>query len=203
MENTYENYILYNLQDYKLRHKNQNIYKSDPYHQGQGLTNFHAKTNFSDGNLSRNNPVNKRNGSGRGRVNYYSTNNLQNYHNYPNNINSYGRGNNNIDVNNTYGKNIHISMNKNVVPINDSNIEQEVVRTSIDILQNAAAKTLKAVELANTLRARLGTKTLARVRDKYGGLLFLLERYRIFFRVNRIPKNDSVSLLSETSKGYS
>jgi hypothetical protein len=92
----------------------------------------------------------------------------------------------------------------------------QVVRATSEILCNAASYALKAVELANTLRARLGTKVshafstgraslvdalfgacqvLAKVREKYGGLLFMLERHPALFRVDRIPKNDCVTLL--------
>lgn len=86
------------------------------------------------------------------------------------------------------------------------------------------------VQLANTLRLRMGNKVLAQIRDQYGGLLALLERFprlfkvhvgRVSFRdvspgniyrrsapcfghvsqVDRIPKNDTVSLLDDN--GYS
>ena len=40
----------------------------------------------------------------------------------------------------------------------DQHLEAEVVRATSEILCNAASYALKAVELANTLRARLGTK---------------------------------------------
>lgn len=40
----------------------------------------------------------------------------------------------------------------------DQHLESEVVRATAEILCNAASYALKAVELANTLRARLGTK---------------------------------------------
>ena len=45
------------------------------------------------------------------------------------------------------------------------------------------------------LRAKMGTEALASVRENRGGLLTLLERFPRLFRVDRIPKNDSVSLL--------
>lgn len=77
----------------------------------------------------------------------------------------------------------------------DRQFEADVVRATAEILCNAASCSLKAVELANTLRARLGTKVLAKVREKYGGLLFMLERHQNLFRVDRIPKNDCVTLM--------
>jgi hypothetical protein len=42
--------------------------------------------------------------------------------------------------------------------VQDQHLEAEVVRATSEILCNAASYSLKAVELANTLRARLGTK---------------------------------------------
>lgn len=54
--------------------------------------------------------------------------------------------------------------------------------------------TLQAVELANVLRARMGTDSLAMIRESHGGLLALLEKHTAMFRVDRIPKNDSVTL---------
>ena len=41
----------------------------------------------------------------------------------------------------------------------------------------------------------MGTETLAHVRERWGGLLSLLERHSHMFRVDRIPKNDLVTLL--------
>lgn len=79
---------------------------------------------------------------------------------------------------------------------NDAGIEEMVCRTCRDILVEAANHTLKAVELANTLRARVGTDVLAYVREKWSGLLSLLERHPYLFRVERIPKNDLVCLVS-------
>jgi hypothetical protein len=58
------------------------------------------------------------------------------------------------------------------------------------------AAAAQAVELANMLRARMGTETLAAVREHHGGLLALLERHPGTFRVSRIPKNDCVALES-------
>ena len=66
---------------------------------------------------------------------------------------------------------------------------------------------LKAVELANTLRARVGTEAMALVRERFGGLLSLLELYPLIFSVERVPKCDKVSLTvaaiatSRTGKG--
>lgn len=53
---------------------------------------------------------------------------------------------------------------------------------------------MQAVELANVLRARMGTEALAIVREAHGGLLSLLEKHNTVFKVDRIPKNDCVSL---------
>ena len=71
-----------------------------------------------------------------------------------------------------------------------------VVNSCREILSDASSNCLKAVELANTLRARVGTEVLAHVREVYGGLLSLLERHQYLFRVDRIPKNDIVTLVS-------
>lgn len=55
---------------------------------------------------------------------------------------------------------------------------------------------MQAVELANILRARMGTDALAIIRESHGGLLSLLEKHEDVFRVERIPKNDSVVLVA-------
>lgn len=55
---------------------------------------------------------------------------------------------------------------------------------------------VQAVELANVLRARMGTDALAVIRESHGGLLSLLEKHAPVFQVDRIPKNDSVSLVA-------
>ena len=59
----------------------------------------------------------------------------------------------------------------------------------------AEPPSLKAVELANALRSKLGVYILGHVRDVFGGLLNLLEKQPHVFRVVRIPKNDHVILL--------
>ena len=41
----------------------------------------------------------------------------------------------------------------------------------------------------------MGTESLARVREQWGGLLSLLEKHSTHFRVDRIPKNDKVTLI--------
>ena len=65
-----------------------------------------------------------------------------------------------------------------------------------DNLSNADDVTsLKAVELANSLRSKLGVHLLSHVRDVFGGLLNLLERRPDTFEVVRIPKNDHVVLV--------
>jgi hypothetical protein len=73
-------------------------------------------------------------------------------------------------------------------------VEEIVTKTCKEILTEAANHSLKAVELANTLRARVGTEILAQVRERWGGLLSLLEKLPGVFLVERIPKNDLVSL---------
>lgn len=78
--------------------------------------------------------------------------------------------------------------------LEDSSVEDVVAKCCLSILSDAANHTLKAVELANTLRARVGTDVLAHVRERWGGLLSLLERHPTLFRVERIPKNDIVML---------
>lgn len=54
---------------------------------------------------------------------------------------------------------------------------------------------LKAVELANALRTKIGTPVLAHIRGRFGGLLNLLEQSEKFC-VIRIPRNDFVTLTS-------
>ena len=71
-----------------------------------------------------------------------------------------------------------------------------VMKGCIVILREALNNALKAVELANTLRARIGTEYLAQIRERWGGLLAMLEREPTIFRVERIPKNDTVALIS-------
>jgi len=108
-----------------------------------------------------------------------------------------------------------------MVSMDDSSVEGAVLRSCREILAGAADHSLKAVELANTLRARgmsysivlcyyssltclscnnllyvVGTESLARVREQWGGLLSLLEKHSTHFRVDRIPKNDKVTLIS-------
>ncbi len=73
-------------------------------------------------------------------------------------------------------------------------VEGIVVGCCLNILETSSARSLKAVELANTLRARIGTEMLAMVRENFGGLLSLLEKHVDLFRVERIAKNDKVSL---------
>ena len=84
----------------------------------------------------------------------------------------------------------------NLCGLEDSSVEDIVSKSCRDILVEAANQTLKAVELANTLRARVGTEVLAHIRERWGGLLSLLERHPHMFRVERIPKNDLVSLVA-------
>ena len=83
----------------------------------------------------------------------------------------------------------------NLCGLEDSSVEDIVAKSCRDILIDAASHSLKAVELANTLRARVGTEVLAHIRERWGGLLSLLERHTHVFRVERIPKNDLVTLV--------
>jgi len=74
-------------------------------------------------------------------------------------------------------------------------IEEMVFRNCHEILLEASNNSLKAVELANALRARIGTSILSEVRSEWGGLLFLLEKKPGMFQVERIPKSDVVMLV--------
>uniref|UniRef100_A0A7S1XV24 Uncharacterized protein n=1 Tax=Phaeomonas parva TaxID=124430 RepID=A0A7S1XV24_9STRA len=73
-------------------------------------------------------------------------------------------------------------------------LQEQVTITAENILHSAAGCSLKAVELANTIRSRLGTDTLSAIRKQFGGLLTLLESQPDIFIVRRIPKSDIVSL---------
>ena len=79
-------------------------------------------------------------------------------------------------------------------------LEELVCSCCEDILVNAEKYSLKSVELANTLRARVGKEALALIRDRTGGFLSLLERYPYVFCVKRIPKNDCVTLVQPGKK---
>ena len=87
----------------------------------------------------------------------------------------------------------------NLCGLEDSSVEDIVAKSCRDILVEAASHSLKAVELANTLRARVGTEVLAHIRERWGGLLSLLERHPHVFRVERIPKNDLVTLVNASA----
>ena len=86
------------------------------------------------------------------------------------------------------------SIGLNLSGLEDFSIEDIISKSCRDILTEAASHSLKAVELANTLRARVGTDVLAMIRERWGGLLSLLERHPDMFFVERIPKNDMVTL---------
>lgn len=94
----------------------------------------------------------------------------------------------------------HNNINRTMSPkisiqnLDERAIENVIATNCYHILIDAADHSLKAVELANTLRARVGTEVLAVVRERWGGLLSLLERHTERFLVERIPKNDRVSL---------
>jgi hypothetical protein len=47
------------------------------------------------------------------------------------------------------------------------------------------------------LRGRMGTDALAVAREYHGGLLSLLEKHPTLFCVERIPKNDAVTLIAD------
>ena len=79
-------------------------------------------------------------------------------------------------------------------------LEDTVASHCEDILRDAARHSLKAVELANTLRARVGQEALVTVRERCDGMLSLLERYPAVFLVERIPKSDCVTLRSPELK---
>ena len=49
------------------------------------------------------------------------------------------------------------------------------------------------------LRGRMGTDALAVARECHGGLLSLLEKHSGLFSVERIPKNDAVTLIATDS----
>eukprot|EP00614_Pseudopedinella_elastica_P004849 CAMPEP_0172588188 /NCGR_PEP_ID=MMETSP1068-20121228/7126_1 /TAXON_ID=35684 /ORGANISM="Pseudopedinella elastica, Strain CCMP716" /LENGTH=620 /DNA_ID=CAMNT_0013383443 /DNA_START=165 /DNA_END=2027 /DNA_ORIENTATION=- len=74
-------------------------------------------------------------------------------------------------------------------------LEERVVSEAATILAETAQHSLKAVELANTLRARLGNDALGELRRRCGGLLAVLARRPATFKVERIPKADRVALV--------
>ena len=75
-------------------------------------------------------------------------------------------------------------------------LSEELIRThTIEILSQAQHSTLKSVELANALRDRIAVEHFNEIKKSHGGLLSLLQRFPGVFRVDRIPKNDRVTLL--------
>eukprot|EP00937_MAST-01D_sp_MAST-1D-sp2_P001672 g1672.t1 len=76
-------------------------------------------------------------------------------------------------------------------------LERDVVRTTRQMLTAAPGGRLKAVQVANALRARLGT-ALRDVLQLHGGLLSLLEHNDAVFVVHRVPKADFVALVDGT-----
>eukprot|EP00638_Chattonella_subsalsa_P008049 CAMPEP_0117754522 /NCGR_PEP_ID=MMETSP0947-20121206/12878_1 /TAXON_ID=44440 /ORGANISM="Chattonella subsalsa, Strain CCMP2191" /LENGTH=349 /DNA_ID=CAMNT_0005573625 /DNA_START=346 /DNA_END=1395 /DNA_ORIENTATION=+ len=104
-------------------------------------------------------------------------------------------------------RNVHSTKPKMIKPsqklkprqLDQRQIEQ-VVRTAQEILQDTSTQELKAVELANTLRACVGTDALSQVKEHFGGLLVLLQKYPAIFTVKRIPKNDMVCLTKRSSE---
>ena len=75
-------------------------------------------------------------------------------------------------------------------------VSEDLIRThTIEILSQAQHATLKSVELANALRDRIAAEHFNEIKKTHGGLLSLLQRFPAVFRVDRIPKNDRVTLL--------
>ena len=72
-------------------------------------------------------------------------------------------------------------------------VEALIMRGCAEILIESSSHSLKAVELANTLRARVRQTFLA-IRERWGSLWLCWAGYRVF-RVRRIPKNDTVALV--------
>eukprot|EP00633_Aureoumbra_lagunensis_P014429 CAMPEP_0197349010 /NCGR_PEP_ID=MMETSP0893-20130614/9105_1 /TAXON_ID=44058 ORGANISM="Aureoumbra lagunensis, Strain CCMP1510" /NCGR_SAMPLE_ID=MMETSP0893 /ASSEMBLY_ACC=CAM_ASM_000539 /LENGTH=480 /DNA_ID=CAMNT_0042859965 /DNA_START=270 /DNA_END=1712 /DNA_ORIENTATION=- len=75
--------------------------------------------------------------------------------------------------------------------------EIEVIRHTREILEAASEHALKAVDLANALRNRVGVAALGRIRQTQGGLLSLLEQHKDIVRVQRVPKHDVVYLVTK------
>lgn len=80
----------------------------------------------------------------------------------------------------------------------DHDLENIVSHCARTVLYETPSKCLKSVELANSLRDRIGKDCLQRTKTLYGGLLVLLELFPQYFFVHRIPKNDMVELLDHT-----
>jgi len=97
---------------------------------------------------------------------------------------------------NSVAKNTKTYSNNNSSSSSSGETDLTVVKAAIEVLSQAASSSLKAVELANTLRARVGIESLGQIRERWGGLLALLEKYPDVFRVSRIPKNDVVTLIA-------
>ena len=83
----------------------------------------------------------------------------------------------------------------------------KVIDYICNLLRNSQNYKLKAVELGNRVRDTFGTDLLSGIREKYLGLLNMLEKYPQYFvvclilvilmQVTRIPKSDFVSLAPE------
>ena len=97
---------------------------------------------------------------------------------------------------NSVAKNTKTYSNNSSSSSSSGETDLTVVKAAIEVLSQAASSSLKAVELANTLRARVGIESLGQIRERWGGLLALLEKYPDVFRVSRIPKNDVVTLIA-------
>jgi hypothetical protein len=81
----------------------------------------------------------------------------------------------------------------------DQDLELAVSHCARIVLYETPSKCLKSVELANSLRDRIGKDSLQRTKALYGGLLVLLELYPQYFFVHRIPKNDMIELVDHSS----
>mmetsp|Transcript_16128 Transcript_16128/g.21331 ORF Transcript_16128/g.21331 Transcript_16128/m.21331 type:complete len:560 (+) Transcript_16128:166-1845(+) len=85
----------------------------------------------------------------------------------------------------------------NGLPVQAENVSKLIVSKVQSILLQCPLYSIKAVELANTLRALIGPDALSAAREYFGGMLLLLEQYPSMFKVQRIPKNDTVTLIVE------
>lgn len=115
---------------------------------------------------------------------------------------------NNNHTNNTAANNRHhhtphsnpvAAQKLSLQTVDERAIANVILSNCYQILLDAANHGLKAVELANTLRARVGTEVLAMVRERWGGLLSLLEQHPDQFTVERVPKNDRVVLTNNSN----
>jgi len=95
---------------------------------------------------------------------------------------------------NAFGFDEDLEGHQTQVKITHENIGCFLVEIAVEILENAPHHILKAVDLANSLKKKVGRKQLSVIKKNFGGLLTLLEGYPQIFIVHRIPKNDTVEL---------